>query len=415
MDGESIAAVVAYHLDDYSSALEHIQNRREAIEEIKNHLDLHRKDRIYSEYGTFTSRWESNLRAVSFHCLCQLERFEEADELLHHTSPEKLYQKDRDFFLRMVLTHSGSLPSSGDFLRRCWEFYQDEKLPEKTQEKVSRHQALNGLTQTLRNYLDRVGADGWDLLAQMGQSAPGCSARIVLSSDPGAIAQEWAAVTDWEWIFPQAYLHTMELGLPLPDGFYAQSAEALAALATLLAAKGTLPRIASDWLDRIGLPRTPSQLIWQLDLATAALRTLDWKKDAALGEALAARYADLSSTYLDNIYNPDLLNEQDITVLPGMQWFGWWLHNALTALDGGDELGYVRALHSALEAAPAMKEMVNFLLDHKPKSAAQRQLEQLAEQLRTFLADRSPDDPEVQALKASEAYRKVASLLEAKE
>ena len=225
MDGESIAAVVAYHLDDYSSALEHIQNRREAIEEIKNHLDLHRKDRIYSEYGTFTSRWESNLRAVSFHCLCQLERFEEADELLHHTSPEKLYQKDRDFFLRMVLTHSGSLPSSGDFLRRCWEFYQDEKLPEKTQEKVSRHQAL----------------------------------------------------------------------------------------------------------------------------------------------------------------------------------------------DGGDELGYVRALHSALEAAPAMKEMVNFLLDHKPKSAAQRQLEQLAEQLRAFLADRSPDDPEVQALKASEAYRKVASLLEAKE
>lgn len=190
MGGESIAAVVAYHLDDYSSALEHIQNRREAIEEIKNHLDLHRKDRIYSEYGTFTSRWESNLRAVSFHCLCQLERFEEADELLHHTSPEKLYQKDRDFFLRMVLTHSGSLPSSGDFLRRCWEFYQDEKLPEKTQEKVSRHQALNGLTQTLRNYLDRVGADGWDLLTQMGQSAPGCSARIVLSSDPGAIAQE---------------------------------------------------------------------------------------------------------------------------------------------------------------------------------------------------------------------------------
>lgn len=141
----------------------------------------------------------------------------------------------------------------------------------------------------------------------------------------------------------------MELGLPLPDGFYAQSAEALAAARYTAGCKGHLPRIASDWLDRIGLPRTPSQLTWQLDLATAALRTLDWKKDAALGEALAARYADLSSTYLDNIYNPDLLNEQDITVLAGDAAVRVVAAQCPHRAGRRGELGYVRALHSALE------------------------------------------------------------------
>lgn len=84
----------------------------------------------------------------------------------------------------------------------------------------------------------------------------------------------------------------------------------------------------------------------------------------------------------------------------------------MACLEQGDELGYVRALRSVLEAAPAMRELVDFLLIHKPKTQAQRQLEDLAAQVRAVLAHYSPDDPAVAALKNSEAYRKVARLLE---
>lgn len=56
-----------------------------------------------------------------------------------------------------------------------------------------------------------------------------------------------------------------------------------------------------------------------------------------------------------------------------------------------------------------MRELVDFLLIHKPKTQAQRQLEDLAAQVRAVLAHYPPDDPAVAALKNSEAYRKVAA------
>lgn len=80
-------------------------------------------------------------------------------------------------------------------------------------------------------------------------------------------------------------------------------------------------------------------------------------------------------------------------------------------MESGDELGYIRGLRLGLQAAPAMREMVDFLLEHKLKSAAQRELEELTEQVRCILAQCSPNDPAVAMLKQSEVYQKVFPLL----
>lgn len=314
-----------------------------------------------------------------------------------------------------LLKQPARLAESGNFLSRCWDFNQNEAAWETIGESDDRPAAVSDFIKMILNYLDRAGQDGWKLLAHMGDRAPGQSARIVLSEDAEAIAQEWAMVTQWEWIFPQAYLHTMELRLPLPDGFCRQPSEQLATLAASLSKSPSFPRTALDWLTHLDPPQTPGQLTWQLDLVTAALRTSGWSKDIPVGQGLCSLYAALSATYLDNIYNPDLLNLEDLSALPGMHRFAWHLRQALTAWEGGDELGYVRALRAGLDTAPAMKETVDFLLAHKPKTAAQRQLEELAEQVRDILAQYSPDDPAVEALKASPAYQKVAHLLEPQE
>ena len=132
-----------------------------------------------------------------------------------------------------------------------------------------------------------------------------------------------------------------------------------------------------------------------------------------MGESLCALYADLSSTYLDNVYNPDLLNEEDLSILP-MHRFAWHYRRALSCLETGDELGYIRALRAGLDTAPAMKDMVDFLVDHapKPQPAPSPELLALAEQVKAALAQYAPDDPAVLQLKATPAYQSVASLLE---
>lgn len=411
LDGETFAAVAAYYKNDYQAALEHIANRRRALAEVKSHADLRRQDRLYFQYDTIGRRWHSNMMAIAFHCLCKLKRFSEADELLRGAQPTDFLTKDRGFVVLRLLKYPEQLPASGDFLRRCWEFYGDETAWQKFGEDVDRRQALGDFVVMLQNYLDRTGPEGWALLGGMGHTAPGRSARIVQSSDAKAIAQEWADVSDWKQMFPQAYLHTMELRLPLPEGFYRQTSEQMATLAAALIKQPALPRTALDWLAHTDPPATPGQLAWQLDLATAALRAPGWSGDEAVGQGLCGLYAGLSATWLDNVYNPELLNAEDIAVLPDMHRFAWHLRQALAALEGGDELGYVRGLRAALDAAPAMKETVDFLLAHKPKTSAQRQLEELAGQVKAILASYAPDDPAVAALKASPAYQKVAPLL----
>lgn len=411
LDGEAIAAIASYVRDEFEAALEHIAQYYQAVERKKGGADLNYSDRLYAQYNTDNEQWRSNLRAIEFQSLCKLERFAEADSLLQNIDIKELKFKDRGSMVMEVLKQPERLRQSADFLRRNWDFFLDEAAWRETGEEDSRQIAMGDFIKMLLNYLSRVGRDGWNVLEQMGDCAPGRSARIVLSDDAGAIAREWAHVADWEQMFPQAYLHTMELRLPLPEGFYRQNSEQMSALAAALAKQPSLPRTTLDWLDHIDPPATPGQLAWQLDLAIAALRAHGWTDDVPVGQGLCAHYAALSATWLDNVYNPELLNAEDVAVLPGMHRFAWHLRQALAAWEKGDELGYVRSLRTALDAAPAMKETVDFLLEHKPRTAAQRQLEELAGQVRAILARYAPDDPAVQAIKASPAYQKVAHLL----
>lgn len=411
LDGEAMAAIACYDRDEYVAAIDHIQKYRQALREKENGNDLQCIDRLYAQYNTDNSRWRSNLRSIEFQSLCRMEKFAEADRLLRETRLEDLRFVDRGGIVLELLKQPERLVESADFLGRCWDLCLDEQKWKEMGETENRPDAVSDFIKMILNYLQRSGQDGWELLAQMGERAPARSARIVLSDNPETITREWESVVAWEQMFPQAYLHTLELRLPLPDGFYRQTSERMATLAAALAKEPALPRAALDWLSHIDPPATPGQLAWQLDLATAALRAPGWNKDVPVGQGLCEQYAVLSATWLDNVYNPELLNAGDIAVLPGMHRFAWQLRQALAAWESGDELGYVRGLRAALDAAPAMKETVDFLLEHKPKTAAQRQLEELAEQVKAILARYAPDDPAVAALKASPAYQKVAPLL----
>ena len=412
MDGEALAAAAAYRKRKYEEALEHLERRSQALAEQASGADLRRSDRLYSQYNTDNRRWNSNLEAIRFQSLCTLERFQEADQMLEQIQLKELLVGDLQSIIRKALSEQEHLSGVEVFLRRCWDFYWDDAQWTDAEENAERKKAQSELVGMLQNNLKPDSKTEWKLLAKMGDRGPGRSARICLTDDPSQITKEWKTVNDWQGMLPQAYRHTMDLRLPLPAGFYRQNAEQLAGLTTALAGQPGFARMVLDWLTHTAPAEISGELTWQLDLVTAALRTPKWSEDVPVGEGLCALYLELSSTYLDNVYNPELLNESDIVILPGMHRYAWHYRQAIAALEQGDELGYVRSLRAGLDTAPAMKEMVDFLLDHKPKTAAQKELEQLAQQVRRILAQYAPDHPAVVALKASPAYQKVADLLE---
>lgn len=408
LDGEGYAMQAAYLMGNYAVAAEHGLAWEAAMAGVDRGEDLQQLERFCCKLETAGGDMQSKLRAILADCLGKEGRTEEMEGVLSRIDLDNLSEADVPALLNGVL-ESGV---GADFLGRFWDH-----AMALDQEGDSRGEERLQLACTWFRTRFPVGEEpktGAQTLAALGDRAPGQSARMLLADGAEDLEAVWEQVEDWLWIFPEVYLRRMEFGQSFPVSFLCQPSEQLAAIVSTMTEAGgeTMARTAMRWLSQAPTPESANELTWQLDLITGALRSHDWSEENELGSALCALYADLSDTYLDNFYNPELLNEEDICALPGMMRFAWYYRQVRAAQAQGDELGYVRALRQALKNAKGMKGMVDFLLQHPPKSAAQKQLQELAEQVRAILARYPADDPAVAALKRSEAYQRVAHLLE---
>ena len=165
---------------------------------------------------------------------------------------------------------------------------------------------------------------------------------------------------------------------------------------------------------RAELPDSPQGLGWARGLCMAALKVCPWKEiDAETGLRLARAFARVEKAYLPVCYAGEMLTAENLLLLPPLHRFGWYCAQAFEALDAGKAAGYVRLLREGLNTCEGAKDMVEFLIDNTPGlKDPSEDLKDLAEQIRTVLARFSPGDPAVAALKQSEAYQKVAYLIE---
>lgn len=135
--------------------------------------------------------------------------------------------------------------------------------------------------------------------------------------------------------------------------------------------------------------------------------------DAKEGLVIARMFARVERKYLPLCYAPGALEDPRLFLLPPMHRFGFYCAQAFDALDAGDAAGYVRLLREGLEVCEGVKDMVEFLLNGTPElKDPSDELKTMAEQIRAVLANFAPDDPAVAMLKQSEAYQKVAYLIE---
>lgn len=94
-------------------------------------------------------------------------------------------------------------------------------------------------------------------------------------------------------------------------------------------------------------------------LETAALAAAEMKRDARY--ELYNLFTSALGDYVLNVYNSELLNDDDIAVLPSLHCFGYYMAQA--HLSVGNHVEYMKNLRNALKSAPETKDMISFLMD----------------------------------------------------
>lgn len=279
------------------------------------------------------------------------------------------------------------------------------------------------------------------------QCEAGRGAKIMMADDPAEMRSWLEQVEDWQALPIEALEHALEAGVAFPLAEKPLNQEEMSGLAALLTHGENM-----TWQMTLALPEEQEytslqSLVWTQTVAQAALHSFDWilgknKKTGSpffcpekpkddkpklpnkhkrpectpeIGLALVHRFAALESAALPLLFAPGLLTEENAALLPPMHRWGFYCTRALDALDAGNPQEYLATLRKGLAACPGQKDMVQFLLDRFLEDARPQtspELLALAEKIRAILAAYSPDDPAVQAIRESPAYKQVAWIIE---
>lgn len=246
----------------------------------------------------------------------------------------------------------------------------------------------------------------------------GTAAAVMEMHDSNEIETALMTVEDWNQFSIHALIHALECGAQFPLPGKPMNIEVMDTFAARLAKdKDNFLPLTLEIAKKTTLDSWRS-LCWIHSLLMAAVRTYPWsgqERDEDQGMALARVFARTESAFLSFCYSAEVLQEDKLFALPPLHRFGWYCAQAFDALEQGEPVEYVRLLRSGLDAYEGVKDMVEFLVDHTAEVQqlmTPPELKALADQVRVILARFAPDDPAVAALKQSEAYQKVAHLIE---
>ena len=308
-------------------------------------------------------------------------------------------------------------------MRALWQGITAEGGPEKY--RAMRRQgflqaAVYCFTPDYREKEEGDGATAYRLFLPLAEECEiGRGAALLDAETPEQMDALLSQVENWDELPIQALVHALEGGADFPLPGCPLSIEEMDKLASRLAtgAKEQLWALARAAASA-GPEGNWQDLAWARSLVLAAIGSFDWAQDGAdqeQGMGLAEAFADVERNFLPLCHTTEALTAEHLPLLPSMHRFGWYCAQAFDVLKAGDATEYIRRLRAGLDSCSGLKHMVEFLVKHTPElqqAAPSEELAALAEQIRTVLARFEPDDPAVEALKASEAYQKVAGLIE---
>lgn len=251
----------------------------------------------------------------------------------------------------------------------------------------------------------------------------GRGAAVLALQNPDEIRLVLSQVEDWNKFPVEALAHALELGISFPLSEKSLMAEEVERLVARLSE--SMEDYVSWIMDMIKKETDNEKRqdslqtrSWEQRLVLTAVRIFGWENDkTGMGVELARLFASLEKAYLSGFYAPELLCPENLMLLPAFHRFGWYCAKAFEALESGDAPAYVRELKAGLETCPEAKAIAEYLIKNTPQLNAvqkgvSKELLNLAEQVRKLLSAYPPNHPAVAAIKASEAYQKVAELIE---
>lgn len=259
---------------------------------------------------------------------------------------------------------------------------------------------------------------GWRIYTDL-DTDQGRGARLFAASDAAQAQNILDEIQNWGEIPPTVLAHVWQIGASLPSHFYAQSAEELHNITVRLAEYDA--NFAAHTLVQLQQTRDTEEfaiLAFDFQMLIAVLQKAS--ADENQFRALCIWFGRIGEAYLQNMYHPNRLqDEQNMRFLPVLHRFAWYFLRAKAAVTGGDAAACIHALRKGLLQAPMMKDMVQTLLPMVENNsfptdfaAAPPELLELANQIRAILQQYPADDPVVQTIKQSDAYKKVAYLIE---
>lgn len=85
------------------------------------------------------------------------------------------------------------------------------------------------------------------------------------------------------------------------------------------------------------------------------------KEISAINDDACYLYACLLGNYVTNVYSEEILNDDDINILPFEDQLGYFMYKADASLAAGDKLTYIKYLRRALKVCPDMRNTIKKL------------------------------------------------------
>lgn len=367
--------------------------------------------------------WERKVYILLSHAYLELGEQEKAFNTLQNIRGGELEDlKQVDSVTRMIMRlHRTALLDTPALVRSFWEQI-NQPTPSENVAKQRRAAFLDAAAEAFpKAYREEESAreetlrHGYTLFSALeGRCVLGTAAAILELDDPAQLEEKLADIESWGELPIAALAHALGCGARFPLENRPLTIEQMDLLAGGIAQdKDELYGLVRQAREK-ELPDSAQELGWARGLCMAAVKVCPWKEiDGETGLLLSRAFARVERAYLPVCYAPEVLNRENLFLLPPLHRFGYYCAQAFDALDVGDTAGYVHLLREGLSVCEGVKDMVEFLIDHTPElRTPSDELNALAEQIRTVLANFPPDDPAVAALKQSEAYQKVAYLIE---
>ena len=363
--------------------------------------------------------YEDTIRILMADACFHEAKYEYARDVLIPVLGSRLSPGQVSNYISVVLNlHAQTELSMDTYITSFWEEI-GEETPIKTwgmlRQNAVMAQAARAYRPEFRTEEDRNGfRHSYTLFLPLnGKCELGTASAILETENPEELTALLSTVQHWDELPIFALSHAIQRGVTFPLRDKPLKMEELDVLAV------HLKEAESDVLELIPKVKggTPAQTsAWKKALAMSAVRASKWE-DEPRGMELARTFAQIENEFLRFSYTAEALEGDNLLILPPLHRFGYLCAKAFEALDAGDAVGYTRFLRKGLTVCEGMKPMVEFLIKHTPELQSvsndpNPELLVLAQKVRLMLAQYAPGTPAVEAIKNSEAYQKVAHLIE---